>query len=57
MVLTNEMNKDYNRYINFLISEVYNAFFQNKFPRVLPQMKEMLQFSVEKRIGDWLSLE
>ena len=37
--------------------EVYNAFFQKRLPRVLPQMKEMLQFSPEKRTGDWFLLE
>ena len=39
MVLTEEMNKDYTKFMNFLMSEVYNAIFQKKLPRVLPQMK------------------
>ena len=57
MVITYEINRDYNRYMNFLMPKVYNAFFHKKFPKVLPQMKEMLQFSLEKRIGDWFLLE
>ena len=57
MVLTDEMNRYYNIYMNVLMYEVYNAFFQKRLPRVLPQMKEMLQFSPEKRIEDWFLLE
>ena len=52
MVLTEEMNRDYNKFMNFLISEGYSAFFQKKLLRVLPQMKENLHFSAKKRIGD-----
>ena len=47
MLLTKEMNRDYSKFMNFLMSEVYNAFFQKKLPGVLPQMTEMLQFSPE----------
>ena len=43
--------------MKFLMSEVYNVFFQQKLPIFLPLMKEMLQFSHEKRIGDWFLLE
>ena len=50
MVLTEEMNMDYNNFMNFLMYEVYSAFFQKKLPRVLSQMKEILHFSLEKRI-------
>ena len=53
MVLTEEMNMDYNKFMNFLMSEVYSAFFQKWLPRVFPEMKEILQFSLEKRIGEW----
>ena len=54
MVLTKEMNRYYNKFMNFLMSEVYNAIFQKKLPRVLLEMKEILHFSPgKKRIGDW----
>ena len=52
MVLTDEMNRDYIKFIKFLMSEVYNAIFQKNLPRVLPEMRSILQFSIEKRIGD-----
>ena len=52
MVLTEEMNGDYTKFMNFLMSEVYNAIFQKKLPRVLPEMKNILQLFTEKRIGD-----
>ena len=42
MVLTKEMNRDYTKFMNFLMSEVYNAIFQTKLPRVLPKMRNML---------------
>ena len=57
MVLTDEMSRNFGKYMNFLMFEVYKVFFQQKLPRVLPLMKEMLQFSLEKRIGDWFLLE
>ena len=57
MVLTDEMNRYYNIYMTIFMYEVYIAFFQKRFPRVLPQMKEMLQFSPEKRIEDWFLLQ
>ena len=57
MVLTNEINTRFGKYMNFLMSEVYKVFFQHKFPKMLPIMKELLQFSPKKRIGDWFLLE
>ena len=39
------------------MSEVYNAIFQKKLPIVLPEMKNILRISTEKRIGDWFLLE
>ena len=36
---------------------VYGAFFQKQLPRVLPKMKETLQSSLDKMIGDWFFLE
>ena len=43
--------------MNFLMVEVYNSLFKNKLPRVLPETKEMLYFSPERRIGDWFLSE
>ena len=39
MVIIEEMSKDYCQFMNFLIAPVYNVFFQEKFPKVLPEMK------------------
>ena len=57
MVLTDEINRKFFKYMNLLMAEVYKVFFQNKLPRVLPLMKEALQFSPDKKIGDWFLLE
>ena len=57
MVLIDEMNRDCTKFMNFLMSEVYNAIFQKNMPKVLPEMKNILQISTEKRIGDWFLLE
>ena len=57
MVLTDEINKFFFKYMNFIMSEVYKVFYQHKLPRVLPVMKYFLHFSPEKRIGDWFLLE
>ena len=42
MVLTDEMKRDYTKFMNFLMSEVYSAIFQKKFSRVLLEMKNIL---------------
>ena len=39
------------------MSKVYKLFFQQNLRKVLPIMKYMLQFSLEKRIRDWFLLE
>ena len=57
MVLTDEINRNFFKYMKFIMDEVYNVFFQNKLPRVFPIMKESLQFSLDKRTGDWFLLE
>ena len=57
MVLTDKINKIFFKYMNFLMFEVYKVFSQHKLPRVFPVMKEFLQFSPEKRNGDWFLLE
>ena len=43
--------------MNFHMAPVYNVFFQERLLRVLPKMKEVLQFSLERRIGDWFLSE
>ena len=53
MVITYEMSKDYCKFMNFLMELVYNVLFQEKLSRVLPEMKELLQLSHERRVGDW----
>ena len=35
MVLTEEINRDYTKFMNFLMFEMYSGSFQKKFPRVL----------------------
>ena len=57
MVLTAEINNDFFNYMNLLMEKVYKVFFQNKFPRVLSQMKETLQFAPDRKIWDWFLLE
>ena len=53
MVITYEMSKYYCKFMNFLMALVYNVFFQEILPRVLPKMKEILHLSPERIIGDW----
>ena len=55
MVLTAEISNDFFKYINLLMEEVYKVFFQNKLPRVFLEM-EALQFSPDRKIGDWFLL-
>ena len=57
MVLTEEININIFNYMNLLMEEVYIVFFQNKLPRVLPQRKEALQFTPNRKIGDHFQLE
>ena len=56
MILTEEMVKHYTKFMNFLMSKVYNAIFQKKLPRALPEMKNILRISTKKMIGDWFLL-
>ena len=57
MVLTEEMNKDYIKFMNLLMSEIYISIFSKKVPQVLPEKRIILQLSIEKRIGDWFLFE
>ena len=57
MVFAEEMNKYYTKFMNFLMLEVYTTIFQKNLPRVLPEMRNILKLSTEKRIGDWFLFE
>ena len=50
MVITYEMSRDYCKFMNFLMAPVYNVLFQERLPRVLLEMKEILQLSPKRRI-------
>ena len=39
---TNEMAKDYCKFMNHLMAEVYDLFFQERPPKVLPEMRQIL---------------
>ena len=52
MVLAEEINRNLFKYMKFLTVKNYNVFFQVKLPRVLPIMKEFIQFAPNKRVGD-----
>ena len=51
--ITIDMATDYCKFMNQLMAEVYNLFFQERLPRVLPEMRQMLQLSNRKKIGHW----
>ena len=55
--LTDEMNQNYCKFMNGLMEEIYIIFFQERFPRVFPEMKETLQLSSSKIIGGWFLSE
>ena len=43
--------------MNVLMAPVYECLFQKRLPGVLPEMKNLLQLSLERRVGDWLLSE
>ena len=53
MVTIDEMSRDYCKFMNFLMAPMYNVFFQERLPRVLPKMKKYYSFHLkeEERIG------
>ena len=57
MVMAKDMHKDYCRFMNVLIAPIYKVLFQKRMPRVLPEMKILLQLSPERRVGDWFLSE
>ena len=57
MVLIEEMRKDYTKFMKFVMLEIYNVMFQKRLPRVLREMRDILQFSIDSRVGDWFLFE
>ena len=53
MVITEDMCKYYCKFMSFLMALVYEVLFQKRLPRVLLEMKKLLQLSPERRVGDW----
>ena len=51
------MTMNYSKFMNELMAEVYNLFFQEILPRVFPEMKELLHLSPRKMVGDWFLVE
>ena len=50
--ITVDMATDYYKFMNQLMAEIYEVFFQKRLPRVFPEMRQTLQFSKGKKIGD-----
>ena len=42
LVITDDMTKNYSKFMNFFMAEIYDILFQKRLPKVLPEMKEML---------------
>ena len=55
--ITGDMTKDYCKFMNSLMVEIYKLLFQERLPRVLPKMRKILQLSHSKMIGDWFLAE
>ena len=55
--ITADMATDYCKFMNQLMAKIYDLFFQERLPRVLLEMSEMLQLSNSKNIGDWFLTE
>ena len=53
MVIMEDMHRDFYKFMNSLMALVYEVLFQTRLPRVLPEMKRMLQLSPERRVWDW----
>ena len=57
MVMMKYMHSDHCKFMNTLMAPVYEVLFQKRLPRVLPEMKIMLQLSPKIRVGDWFLSE
>ena len=53
LAITADMAMDYDKFMNQLMAEIYKLFFQEILPRVLLEMRQMLQLSNSKKTGDW----
>ena len=53
LVFVVDMTKNCCEFMNSLMAEIYHIFFQERLPKVFPEMKEMIQLSPSKMIGDW----
>ena len=42
LVITDDMTKNFCEFMNFLMEKIYDILFQERLPRVFPEMKEML---------------
>ena len=51
--IIDDMTKDYCKFMKFFMVEIYNLFFQERLPRVLPEMRKIVQLYPSKMIGDW----
>ena len=50
--ITIDMAMDYCKFMNQLMAEIYELFFQERLPSVFPEIWQMLQLSNSKNIGD-----
>ena len=57
MVITEDMHKDYCKFMNVLKTLVYEFLFQKRLPRVLPEVKILLLSSLERILRDWFLSE
>ena len=52
IVFNSKIKNNTFNYMNLIMAEVYKVIFQDKLPRVLPEMEEVMQFSLDRRVGD-----
>ena len=57
MAIIEEMCKDYCKCMNILMVLMYEILFQQRLPRVLPEMKFFSHLSHERRVGYWFLCE
>ena len=43
LAVTTEMATNYSKFMNQLMADIYEVFFQERLPRVFPEMRQMLQ--------------
>ena len=55
--ITADMAMDYCKFMNQLMAEIYELFFQERLPRMFPEMRQFLQLENNKKIGDWFLIE